>query len=29
MRKLFVLLAFMVVAATSYAQVYKMFKTLH
>ena len=27
MRKLFVLLAFIVVAATSYAQVYKMYKT--
>ena len=27
MKKLFVLLAFMVIAATSYAQVYKMYKT--
>lgn len=27
MKKLFVLLAFMVIASTSYAQVYKMYKT--
>ena len=27
MKKLFVLLAFMVIASTSYAQIYKMYKT--
>lgn len=27
MKKLFILLAFMVIASTSYAQVYKMYKT--